>query len=568
MGDALPFVGLVGEGEYRGALREYREGLGSRAAEFQDLRLDPYDEEMRAALGGAGAALGGCAYTGGDGLAGRLKGMAKGGGCSLSLLFHNVRSAKGPGLELLEAELRRWTVQWDVVGLAETWLDAESEKGVSVEGYGVICASRKVRKGGGVALLIREGLTYRERPDLGTFTEGEFESLFIEVVRGGGRRNDVVGVVYRPPGGSVVGFSDEMARILAKVRGLDGYVMGDFNVDLVREGTHGPTSDFMGRFMQGGFYPLISLPTRLTDTTATLIDNIWTNNLREVMVSGLVTVRISDHLPVYVFVGGDREEASAIGGRPRRRLVNEGRTARFAEELRGWCFDVQRGLGVEGNVARFRNGFRDLYDAAFPWKEDKRRRKDREKPWLDDEGFKELVKEKGGLYSRKVRGLLGDQEQARLVEVTREVNRTRQRLKRAYFNQRMGEIGGDLRATWGVLGEILRGKGRGKGAPCRYFEKEGVGVTEGGQIAGGFCDFYCQVGPGLAARIGKEREGAFLEYMGEKVGGLSLGDQQPLGRWRSCAGRWNLARRRGGMGCPLGWLRRWRGSWLGPSLLS
>ena len=67
VGDALPFVGLVAEGEYRGALREYREGLGSRAAEFQGLRLDPYDEEMRGALGGAGLALGGCAYTGGMG---------------------------------------------------------------------------------------------------------------------------------------------------------------------------------------------------------------------------------------------------------------------------------------------------------------------------------------------------------------------------------------------------------------------------------------------------------------------------------------------------------------------
>ena len=44
----------------------------------------------------------------------------------------------------------------------------------------------KGRKGGGVALLVRDGLTYRERPDLGTFTEGEFESFFVEIVRGGG----------------------------------------------------------------------------------------------------------------------------------------------------------------------------------------------------------------------------------------------------------------------------------------------------------------------------------------------------------------------------------------------
>ena len=38
-----------------------------------------------------------------------------------------------------------------------------------------------------------------------------------------------------------------------------------------------------------------------------------------------------------------------------------------------------------------------------------------------------------------------------------------------------------------------------------------------GLIAGGFCDFYCRVGPKLAARVGKYREGAFLEYMGDRV---------------------------------------------------
>ena len=39
--------------------------------------------------------------------------------------------------------MRRWAVQWDIVGLAETWLDEESEKGVAVRGYGAVCASRE-----------------------------------------------------------------------------------------------------------------------------------------------------------------------------------------------------------------------------------------------------------------------------------------------------------------------------------------------------------------------------------------------------------------------------------------
>ena len=43
-------------------------------------------------------------------------------------------------------------------------------------------------------LLLKDGLMYWERPDLGTFDEGFFESLFVEIVTGGGCRNDVVGM--------------------------------------------------------------------------------------------------------------------------------------------------------------------------------------------------------------------------------------------------------------------------------------------------------------------------------------------------------------------------------------
>ena len=80
IGGALPFVGLVGEGEFRGALREYREGLGSRAGDFEGLRFDPFDGEVRAALGGLDATLRGCAYVGGDEVGGRLRGVAREGG--------------------------------------------------------------------------------------------------------------------------------------------------------------------------------------------------------------------------------------------------------------------------------------------------------------------------------------------------------------------------------------------------------------------------------------------------------------------------------------------------------
>ena len=76
--------------------------------------------------------------------------------------------------------------------------------------------------------------------------------------------------------------------------------------------------------------------------------------LSDGLVSGLVTVRVSDHLPVYLFVGGDGVGDTEGGKGQKRRLVNEGRIARFAGGLSEWCFDVVRSDGVEGNVARFK----------------------------------------------------------------------------------------------------------------------------------------------------------------------------------------------------------------------
>ena len=143
---------------------------------------------------------------------------------------------------------------------------------------------------------------------MGTFDEDLFESVFVEIVRSGGLRNDIVGTVHRPPRGDLRGFKAEMARVLQPLHGTDTYIMGDFNVHLLRLDAHGPRSDFLGE--------LISLPTRLTDTTATLIDSIWTNKFAEKIKSGHVTVRVADHLPIFAFVGG---VGAVVGSRGKER---------------------------------------------------------------------------------------------------------------------------------------------------------------------------------------------------------------------------------------------------------
>ena len=78
--------------------------------------------------------------------------------------------------------------------------------------------------------------------------------------------------------------------------------MGDYNIDLLNIESHGPTSDYNDTMYSNGFIPLITRPTRITNSSATLIDNIFTNQLSSQFgesFQGILLTDISDHYPVF-----------------------------------------------------------------------------------------------------------------------------------------------------------------------------------------------------------------------------------------------------------------------------
>lgn len=77
------------------------------------------------------------------------------------------------------------------------------------------------------------------------------------------------------------------------------YICGDFNVDLLKYNDHQNSRNFMNNLFSYGYYPMINYPTRITCSSATLIDNIFTNVLHEESMSGIIVNDISDHLPIF-----------------------------------------------------------------------------------------------------------------------------------------------------------------------------------------------------------------------------------------------------------------------------
>jgi hypothetical protein len=204
----------------------------------------------------------------------------------------------------------------------------------------------------------------------------------------------------------------KIAQVLIKLRGVSAYIIGDFNVDLIKIRTHGPSGEFLGGSSQWGSTPWC------------LSTSLYTNNLEDKIESGDDgSLRPSSYLCHGRGSGAGGQDEGP--GRNQRRRVKEERMVDFALILELWDWRELRSVGVEDNMARFRNEFRDVCNEVFPLTEDKRKPKDKEKPWLDDPQFKAMVRENGELFSRKVKGREQEGDQEKLAEVTTEVNKTR-----------------------------------------------------------------------------------------------------------------------------------------------
>ena len=122
------------------------------------------------------------------------------------------------------------------------------------------------------------------------------ECVFIEVNTRTMTHNKkiIVGIVYRPPSTNITTFTEHVMNIIdyLKVENKQCYIMGDFNINLTNYGSHTETQDYIDAMFQHSFIPLINKPTRITTTTATVIDNIY--------IAMIYLVQIISHMELFI----------------------------------------------------------------------------------------------------------------------------------------------------------------------------------------------------------------------------------------------------------------------------
>ena len=217
---------------------------------------------------------------------------------NVSIIHLNARSLL-KNLDQLNLMLGSLKKPFSVIGFSETWLTDCTAKLVNIAGYNFVSNHGKSKTGGGVGIYLQDDLQYKILNECKLSDPETIEYLFVEITVPHGK-NIIVGFVYRPPNQNTALFLDKFNDILSRISkdNKQCYVMGDFNLDLLQYNHHTPTQEFIDTLFSHAFIPLISNPTRLTSYSATLIDNIFTNNLSQNVLNGIALNDSSDHLPV------------------------------------------------------------------------------------------------------------------------------------------------------------------------------------------------------------------------------------------------------------------------------
>ena len=200
---------------------------------------------------------------------------------TFAALALNIRSIVNPlNFIKLEALILNMQCKPDVISICETWIrPTHSGPYNNVDGYEFVSNSRKVCLGGGVAFYVRKSLQFNVINELFVMDEKIFESLFInEQV---GNETIVCGAIYRSPVDHVTAHQDFRLQLTKCLEKLDVkrkcYIFGDFNYDLAKSNENTHVSDFTEVMLNHNFCSIINKPTRITNTSATVLDHIWTN---------------------------------------------------------------------------------------------------------------------------------------------------------------------------------------------------------------------------------------------------------------------------------------------------
>jgi len=381
-------------------------------------------------------------------------------------LFINIDGNKS-NFDNFTTELHRLDHKFSVVALAETNIDScDKDLYCLSEDYDSVYQSKieGKKKGSGLGLYINKKYNFTLNDSLSLCNQN-IEALFVNIT--GMERSTVIGALYRPPNGDIKKFNSELENIFNDLNALtnsDCYILGDFNINL-----HclklSPHQKFEELVITSGFTPLISTATHQHPNCAkTCIDNIFTNNVENISISGTIDLNVSNHSAVFHFSSLKPSVVNSSG-----KITIHYKYSK--ENIDQFCTDLGERLktsllnNADKNFESFTTAFQASVDAGCKLAVPKTTKRNTvTNPWITS-GLIRSISKKDELYSNWKKSIsnklqYGDLAQKETLKAYQKtLKKTIKFAKRKYYYGAFDNCRGNSKKTWETINK-LRGKAK------------------------------------------------------------------------------------------------------------
>ena len=289
-------------------------------------------------------------------------------------------------------------------------------------------------------------------------------------------------------------------------------LLGDYNINLLNIDKHAASQDFADAMFSHSFFPVITKPTRVTDKSATLIDNIFYNNCVENSrsLAGILYADISEHFPVYHIDYSD--VVPLTDNLFKKRMYSIANMERFSSAMneKNWN-SVLHSHDTQNAYTAFYNEFSEVYNTCFPVKILKRGYKTR-KPWLSD-GMKTSIKNENKLY-KQYKNTGNFEHELQYKQYRNKLNKLLFEAEKEHYVTLLNENKSNLKKSWRILKDAIN-KRKGSSS-CSRFMINGETITDKMKIVTGFNKYFVNIGPTLAGGIPQDNKSS-TTYMENRV---------------------------------------------------
>ena len=364
----------------------------------------------------------------------------------LKIVFHNIRSLVHH-YEEVQSFLADNKI--DVYCCVETWLtNKHFDKEFDLNNYQLFRCDRNGRRGGGVCIYVKDSDNYFCSL-VHKSVDKYYQTIHLKVKQRETNQFHVI-CVYRPP--DVRAENDtNFFEYLETVSEEDIIIGGDFNVDFNDK----QNKSWFEKWSDLGLSQVIATPTRITDTSETVIDHIYVNNLNKVFDCGTIDFEISDHKPIFI----SRKSPKMRHSLPKSiEVYNWKRFDRkgFEESILKLFITYERISDIDKCVTTFTENIINLMNEYLPKKVIRFRI--RSLPFVDHR-IRKLMRERNktkNLFNKLRRsGLIRNELYDKYKDLRNKVNIEIKRLKKCWFQKRIQENIKDIRKLWRIVDEII-----------------------------------------------------------------------------------------------------------------